>query len=152
LEADSFELSSSFNALIHCGSDGAYGNVNEYTAKSSFDLVFRTRQFKKTYEGFLSEEEIENVLKGQDLWLDAPSWHARAISRGEYYKAKADIAKEAEENIDTCDKEELSQDNIFEGVSLQGVLLQVPLFEEGSLPEEEPIKNMPTSFKKKPNR
>lgn len=88
LEADEFELSSGFNALIHCGSNGAYGAVNEYVAKSKFDLEFRTRQFREAYEGFLTEQEIDEVLEGKDIWLDAQSWCDRAVSRIEYYQEK----------------------------------------------------------------
>jgi ATP-dependent protease ClpP protease subunit len=95
LEADSFELTDGFNALLHCGSDGAYGGVNEYMAKSSFDAEFRTRKFREAYEGMLSEAEIDNMLKGQDLWLDAKGWHDRAVKRMEYFQAKG-AAQQAE--------------------------------------------------------
>lgn len=88
LEADSFELSSGFHALVHCGSDGAYGRVNEYHSKSAFDADFRVRQFKEAYEGMLSNKEIEDVLSGRDLWLDAANWADRAEKRSEYFRAK----------------------------------------------------------------
>lgn len=90
LEADSFELTDGFNALLHCGTDGAYGGVNEYMAKSAFDAEFRARKFREAYEGMLSEVEIENMLKGQDIWLDAKGWHDRAVKRMEYFQAKGE--------------------------------------------------------------
>lgn len=97
LEADEFELSAGFNALIHCGQNGAYGAVNEYVAKSKFDLEFRTRQFREAYEGFLDEKEIDGVLEGKDIWLDAQSWCDRAVKRIEYYQEKIDNIKKAAE-------------------------------------------------------
>jgi ATP-dependent protease ClpP protease subunit len=86
--ADSFELSDSFNSLIHAGQDGSYGTVPEYHAKSAFDLEFRTRKFKEAYKHFLTDVEIENVLKGQDLWLDGKAWYERAAKASELYKAE----------------------------------------------------------------
>lgn len=88
LEADSFELSNGFNALVHCGQDGAYGNVNEYRIKSKFDEAFRNKQFRDTYEGFLTEKEIDAMLDGKDIWIDAEGWCTRAVARMEHYKAK----------------------------------------------------------------
>lgn len=88
MEADSLELSHGFNALLHCGSDGAYGGVNEYRVKAAFDAKFRERQFRESYEGFLSEEEIQAMLDGKDIWLDAEGWLERAMKRSEYFQAK----------------------------------------------------------------
>lgn len=96
LVADSFELSDSFNSLIHAGQDGAYGTVPEYHAKSAFDLEFRTRKFKEAYQHFLSEEEIDNVLKGQDLWLDGQAWCDRAVRASEMFKAEYEESVRAE--------------------------------------------------------
>lgn len=91
LAANSFELSDSFNSLIHCGSDGAYGNVNEYRAKSKFDEAFRVKEFRNLYEGFLTSNEIEDVLGGKDIWLDGEAWVSRHNARNDY------IAKKYEE-------------------------------------------------------
>lgn len=97
MEADSIELSSGFHALIHCGQDGSYGRVNEYHSKSLFDADFRTRQFKESYEGMLSDEEMEDVLKGRDLWLDGKGWMERAQKRSNYFRAKMEAMMQAED-------------------------------------------------------
>lgn len=97
LAADSFELSKGFNALLHCGSDGAYGGANEYRIKSKFDEVFRVQQFRDIYEGFLTEDEIDAMLDGKDIWLDGEQWCERAMKRMAYYQAKM----EAEEAANT---------------------------------------------------
>lgn len=88
LEADSFELSEGFYALLHNGSTGSVGNLNEYLAQTEFDKHFLPRLFRSAYEGFLSNEEIDNLLKGQDIWLDAKGWLERFNARNEYYNAK----------------------------------------------------------------
>lgn len=88
LEADSFELSENFNSLIHCGSTGAYGNLNEYHAQTEFDREFLNSWYKRVYEGFLTEEEIDNMLLGRDIWLDSKGWISRWDERNDYFKLK----------------------------------------------------------------
>lgn len=95
LEGDSIELSNGFNALVHCGSNGAYGNQNEYHAKSAFDADFRVRQFKEAYEGMFSEKEIGDILAGKDYWMDGQMWLDRAEKRSEYFRAKYEAKMKA---------------------------------------------------------
>lgn len=98
LEADSLELSHGFNALLHAGYDGAGGGVNEYRAKSKFDADFRERQFRESYEGFLSNDELDAMLDGKDIWLDAEGWLDRAMARSDYFQNKfAEQAAQEEE-------------------------------------------------------
>jgi ATP-dependent protease ClpP protease subunit len=95
LEADTFELSENFNSLIHNGGSGAIGNINEYHAKSDFDKKFIRDGFFSCYEGFLSNDEIEGVLRGDNIWLDAEAWVQRHDARNEYFKAKAEVYMKA---------------------------------------------------------
>lgn len=95
LAADSFELAENFNALIHNGSAGAYGNINEYHSKSDFDKEFIRKQYQEIYQGFLSPEEFSGMMDGKNIWLDAEAWYIRSIARLEYFKAKHE-ALEAE--------------------------------------------------------
>lgn len=93
LEADSFELSDNFNSLIHNGSLGTGRvNLNEYVSQTAFAAKWMPNVFRKAYEGFLTEEEIDGMLKGQDLWLDADGWMARWNMRNAYFKAKHEAA------------------------------------------------------------
>jgi ATP-dependent protease ClpP protease subunit len=86
LEAHSFELSEGFSSLIHCGSLGNIGAFNQYKSQAAFDVMYMERTMRNAYRHFLTEEEIENVLKGQDLWLDAEQWMVRSEARNECYK------------------------------------------------------------------
>jgi len=88
LEADEFELSNGFNACIHAGYNGSSGTVAEYNTKSKFDFEFRTEQFRECYEGFLSAQEIEEVLAGRDIWLTASQWCDRSLIRMQYFQEK----------------------------------------------------------------
>lgn len=88
LECGSFELSDSFNSLIHCGSLGSGGNFNEYNAATKFNQEFMPNWIRKTYEGFLTTTEIEDILKGQDIWLDARAFAERFQMRNEHMQKK----------------------------------------------------------------
>lgn len=90
LAADSFELSDNFNALIHNGSAGAYGNINEYHSKSDFDKEFIRKQYESIYQGFLSTQEFSDMMDGKNIWLDAKAWYDRSVARSAYYKAKVE--------------------------------------------------------------
>lgn len=97
LLADSFELAENFNSLLHNGSAGSVGNINEYHAKSDFDKEFIRRQYWQIYEGFLSEKEFSDMMDGKNIWLDAQGWCDRAVQRIEYFQSKLeDIHKAAQ--------------------------------------------------------
>lgn len=93
LEADSFELSDNFNSLIHCGSLGTGRvNLNEYVAQTEFAAKWMPNVFRKAYEGFLDANEMEVMIRGGDLWLDADGWMERWNKRNAYFKAKHEAA------------------------------------------------------------
>jgi ATP-dependent protease ClpP protease subunit len=84
LESHSFELSDGFSSLIHCGSLGAGGAFNEFNASTKFHQEFMPSWMRKTYNGFLTDEEIEGLIKGQDIWLNAEQWGERYNKRNEW--------------------------------------------------------------------
>lgn len=77
LNSQSFELSDGFSSLIHCGSLGAGGAFNEFNASTNFYNEFMPNWVRKTYMGFLTPDEIEGLIKGQDVWLTAENWIER---------------------------------------------------------------------------
>lgn len=93
LQADSFELSEGFNSLIHNGSLGSIGNFNEFVAKAKFDSEVMPKTFRSYYEGFLTEQEIDGVIRGDNLWIDAQGWMDRVTYRNEYFKAKEEAER-----------------------------------------------------------
>lgn len=93
LEGDSFELADNFNSLIHNGYSGSVGNLNEYHAKSDFDKKFLYEQYRGIYEGFLSPQEFDGVMRGDQIWLDGDGWMTRAQARSDYFKAKYEAAQ-----------------------------------------------------------
>lgn len=100
LLGDSFELADNFNSLIHNGSAGAYGNINEYHAKSDFDKEFLMQHYWNIYEGFLSREEFEDMMDGKNIWVGAQEWVDRHMQRTEYFQNKiAEMQKQAQKAV-----------------------------------------------------
>jgi ATP-dependent protease ClpP protease subunit len=56
--------------MIHNYSSGMQGKGHELKAYQNFTDRELTRAFKDIYKGFLSDEEMERVLDGQDIWLN----------------------------------------------------------------------------------
>jgi hypothetical protein len=46
------------------------------------------RVMRRAYEGFLTEVEIDALIKGADLWLDAQEWCRRWEARNEWLQTK----------------------------------------------------------------
>ena len=90
LQADTFELARNFNSLIHNGSSGSFGNLNEYFVKSDFDRDFLYEYYKEIYSGFLTDKEFEEMWEGKNFWLDAEQWCDRAEARNEWFKKETE--------------------------------------------------------------
>jgi len=84
LYADSFELSEGFHALLHAGSAGMSGTIPEFKASSAFTIKYMESRLRSVYKHFLSEKELDDMLEGKDLWLDASAWIDRFQKRNEY--------------------------------------------------------------------
>lgn len=84
LDAQSFELSEDFSALIHCGSLGDGGNLNEMRQSAGFHIKRMETLLRNTYAGFMYEQEIEDMLNGKDLLLTASEWCERHEQRNKW--------------------------------------------------------------------
>lgn len=88
LEAESFELSEGFNATLHCGSLGSGGAYNEYKQQTDFYNKFMPATLRRYYEGFVEPHELDEMLNGKDIILDATGWVERYTKRNEYIAKK----------------------------------------------------------------
>lgn len=88
LNADEFMLSENFNCLVHNGSVGAGGKFSDFIAHAAANVEYMNRVMRRTYEGFLTPEEIEALVKGQDFWFNAEQFVKRWEARNAIMKAK----------------------------------------------------------------
>jgi len=70
LQAQTFEVSEHAAFMFHNYSGISVGKGGEMYAQVSFEKKLFDKMMKKVYSGFLSEEEITDILEGKDLWLD----------------------------------------------------------------------------------
>lgn len=95
LAADSFQLSDNFSSLLHNGSTGSMGKFSDYRSETAFTSKWMEKVMRNAYEGFLNEVEIENLIKGVDIWLDAEEWVQRHNNRNEYIAMKMEEFRKA---------------------------------------------------------
>lgn len=99
LEANSFELARNFNSLIHNGSMGVGGNLNEVFPMAKFNEKFLYSYYKDIYTGFLSDAEFESMWNGAQIWLDADGWMERTENREAFFEAEMEKFNKAAEKL-----------------------------------------------------
>lgn len=71
LSADVCEVSDHSQFLIHNYSAGNWGKGNELIAKAIAEHAWANNLLHNLYAGFLTKEEIDEVINGKDFWLDS---------------------------------------------------------------------------------
>ena len=99
LKCHSFSVSPYATMLIHNPSGGFVGKMNETFAQADHFRSWLKFFYTDVYQDFLSEEEIESILDGKDLWLNAEQIEERLIKMVET-RNKAEADKQAEEFFD----------------------------------------------------
>jgi ATP-dependent protease ClpP protease subunit len=88
INSDEFILSENFHALLHNGSTGSGGKFSDWKAEVRHTEKYMESILRKTYEGFLTAEEIEQLIEGRDFWLDAQQFCERYENRNEMIRGK----------------------------------------------------------------
>jgi len=83
LSCDSFEISPHSIFMVHNYSGGAIGKGGEMKAQLDHETVWSRKLCEDVYENFLSKEEIDNILKSQDIWLNGEEVADRLRKRSE---------------------------------------------------------------------
>lgn len=93
MNAPEFRLSQGFNALLHNGSTGAYGKTSDAKVHSKFEFERMDELARQTYRGFLTEEEIAQLIAGKDFIIGPEEWIMRWKERQEYLKLELELAE-----------------------------------------------------------
>lgn len=94
LSCDTVEVLPHATMMIHCASFGSTGKDPDVQAMVNFNVEKRKKIIREVYEHFLTEDEIQEVIKGAELWFDAEKIASRLQQREEI---RAKIASEAVE-------------------------------------------------------
>lgn len=100
LACNSFELAAGFHALIHSGSVGGGGTFGEFQAYSKFYGSYLESRLRQIYEGFLTEEEVTEVIEGKDMWLTPEQWVERFQVREKYFEALSTQVADDEQEME----------------------------------------------------
>lgn len=71
LACHSYVVSDDCEFMVHTASLGYGGKQNNFYEFSTFNNIANERLMRKYYKDFLTEEEINQALKGADFWFDS---------------------------------------------------------------------------------
>jgi len=100
LQGDDFVINEHSAFLFHNYSGGMIGKGGEMYSNVIHDRKWSERLFRSQYEGFLTAEEISNLLDDKDIWMDANT----VIER-----LKARSSAQEEENKDSPPKKKTTK-------------------------------------------
>lgn len=97
-------VTDSATMLTHNIRTGFGGKIADLEAFTNFSRKISNKLIKDTYEGFLSPTELQEVLHGKELWLDAEEIRERLEARQTHLQVKyeselASIEPEVEEPV-----------------------------------------------------
>lgn len=72
--------------MVHNYSGGIAGKGHEMKARQKFTDNHLNKAFKAFYSGFLTEDEMQKVIEGTDLWMDTAEVLERWDNRTTYLK------------------------------------------------------------------
>lgn len=91
------------NMMVHYASGGCVGRFDDVVSQAEHMRKRLAKIIEDYYEGFLSPEEITDVIEGRcgDKWFDADEISARLEQREVYMEEKAErLEREAEEELE----------------------------------------------------
>ena len=95
LNCHTYSISPRAEFFVHTASSGTIGKEHENYASIMFDRKRVHKMVREAYEGLLTEEEIDNVLKGQDYYFDADELGERLETYTEFQQKKFEAEMEA---------------------------------------------------------
>lgn len=88
LSCPNVAITPSANMLVHFVSFGSGGKAWDVVSHVHHTVDYSTAIFREIYQGFLTEQEMQDIIQGKELWLQAPEIEERLIKRQEFYQKK----------------------------------------------------------------
>ena len=110
LACHSYSVSPRAEFFVHTASSGTVGKEHENYSSIIFSRKRVHNLIKETYDGFLTKQEIENVLNGQDYYFDATEVSDRLESYMERQQEKfmQEMGQQEKEDASPVKKQLLS--------------------------------------------
>lgn len=90
-------VTESAEALIHSCRFGSSGKAADIAAHTQHTLKTTEKLARATYAGFLSPEELQQMLDGKEFYFDSEQLEVRLANRADYLEAKF----QAEQSLET---------------------------------------------------
>lgn len=90
MACDELDLTPHLSFMIHNYSGGMQGKGHEMKARQKFTDDHLNDAFKSFYSGFLSDEEMDKVIEGTDLWMATEEVADRWRNRVAYLKGSSE--------------------------------------------------------------
>lgn len=90
LACTEWEIDENSSFMVHTATYGVYGKAQEVSVQARHMDKMVKRLMFSSYTGFLSQEEIQGVIDGKDIWLEGEELLLRLSSFGEYRQALSD--------------------------------------------------------------
>jgi len=97
LAADEFQLSENASFLFHNGGAFVGGKYSDFVSQSEHTKKYFERVIRSSYIGFLEESEINDLMRGVDLWMDSDEFVTRHNKRNEFFLAQYEQAQAEEQ-------------------------------------------------------
>lgn len=88
LACDVQEIGNHVGFMAHPANGGDYGTLHQRQQSIKHTLEMLRSLYEDVYEGFLSKEEIDSILKQDDVWLNEKEIKSRLEKRNEYFENK----------------------------------------------------------------
>lgn len=99
---ESFEVSEHSAFMIHTYSGGMIGKGHEMHSQAQYERTWSINLIKEVYDGFLTEQEMQRVIDGADMWMDGKEVVKRLKARQTSKEApKKNSRKKITETVDT---------------------------------------------------
>lgn len=80
LSGREYEISEDCAFMIHTYSNGMFGKGHELDSQIAFEKQWFIKLAKRFYKDFLTEEEIQKIIDGKDLWMDSEEVAIRCLN------------------------------------------------------------------------
>lgn len=91
LAADQVEITPHSSIMLHDYSSGTYGKGGDIHRQIIHERKWSEKLFRDVYEDFLSENEIDSMLNGKEIWLDSDEVLERMQKRADIRKELAEL-------------------------------------------------------------
>jgi ATP-dependent protease ClpP protease subunit len=89
MACDELDVAPHLSFMIHNYSGGMSGKGHEMKARQNFTDKHLNEAFTCFYKGFLTEDEMDNVVNGTDFWMGSEDVKTRWGQRVDYLLSKA---------------------------------------------------------------